>query len=76
MKFWQKIFLSVLLLFVVAFNIGMFTVMHYTYKEQLSSVKQRARGEAYFLRNSISKDFTNLEATLTLTREKKKAIYV
>lgn len=75
MKFWQKVFLSVLLLFVVALNIGMFTVMHYTYKEQLNSVKQRAKGEAYFLRNSISKDFASLESTSTLTRDKKKTIY-
>ena len=75
MKFWQKVFLSALLLFVVALNIGMFTVMHYTYKEQLNSVKQRAKGEAYFLRNSISKDFANLEATSTLTRDKKNTIY-
>lgn len=75
MKFWQKVFLSVLILFVVALNIGMFTVMHFTYKEQLSSVKQRAKGEAYFLRNSISKDFTNLEETSTLTRDKKETIY-
>lgn len=75
MKFWQKVFLSVLLIFVIAFNIGIFTVMHFTYKEQLNSVKQRARGEAYFLRNSISKDFVSLEATATLSRDKKKNIY-
>ncbi|WP_310604698.1 sensor histidine kinase [Anaerosporobacter sp.] len=75
MKFWQKVFLSVLVVFVIALNVGMFTVMHFTYKEQLNSVKQRAMGEAYFLSNSISKDFTNLEATSTLTRAKKGNIY-
>jgi two-component system, OmpR family, sensor kinase len=75
MKFWQKVFLNVLLVFIIAFNIGMFTVMHFTYKEQLNSVKQRARGEAYFLRNSFSKDFASLEETATLTRDKKKNIY-
>ncbi|WP_455718360.1 histidine kinase dimerization/phospho-acceptor domain-containing protein, partial [Anaerosporobacter sp.] len=74
-KFWQKVFLSVLLVFVIAFNIGMFTVMHFTYKEQLNSVKQRARGETYFLRNSMTKDFTSLEEVSTLTRDKKKNIY-
>ncbi|WP_167958691.1 sensor histidine kinase [Anaerosporobacter faecicola] len=75
MKFWQKVFISVLLLFVVTFNVGMFIVMHYTYQEQLNSVKQRARAEAYFLRNSISNDFTNLEATSILSKDKKQNIY-
>ena len=30
MKFWQKVFICVLLIFVLAFNIGMFIVMHFT----------------------------------------------
>lgn len=75
MKFWQKVFLSVLVVFVIAFNIGMFTVMHFTYNQQLASLKQRAKSETYFLRNSISKDFANLEETTTLTREKRKNIF-
>ena len=75
MKFWQKVFLSILVIFVIAFNIGMFLVMHYTYNQQLASLKQRAKSEAYFLRNSFSKDFASLEATTTLTRDKRKNIY-
>lgn len=75
MRFWQKVFFSVLFIFVIAFNIGIFFVMHFTYKEQLNSVKQRAANESYFLKSSISKDFASIEETKTLTRDNKVNIY-
>lgn len=75
MKFWQKVFLSVLVIFVIAFNMGIFVVMHFTYREQLNSVKQRAMGEAYFLTYSISRDFGSISSTSSLTGEKKRAVY-
>ncbi len=56
MKFWQKTFSVVLLVFVIAFNLCMFIVMHFSYKEELRSVKMKALGEVHFIASSISKD--------------------
>ena len=56
MKFWQKTFIIVLLVFVIAFNLCMLIVMHFSYKEELRNVKMKALGEVHFIASSISKD--------------------
>ena len=56
MKFWQKTFSVVLLVFAIAFNLCMLIVMHFSYKEELSSVKMKALGEVHFIVSSISQD--------------------
>ena len=56
MKFWQKTFMIVLLVFVISFNLCMLIVMHFSYKEELRSAKMKALGEVHFIASSISKD--------------------
>ncbi|MBP3886044.1 MAG: HAMP domain-containing histidine kinase [Cellulosilyticum sp.] len=61
MKFWQKTFLILLVVFVLTFSMSMVIILHFTYKEELGSTRQKAMGEAYFIMSSLSSDFSNLE---------------
>lgn len=75
MKFSQKIYLIMLVLFALIFNIGIFSVMHYSYKEEYENAKQQAAREAYFLMSSFYNDFYELDELNELTYDKIETIF-
>lgn len=58
MKFWQKAFILTLLLFVVAFDTGIFLLADYSYKSSLQNYRERSFGEHYFIASSFSTDLS------------------
>ncbi|BBF42797.1 phosphate regulon sensor protein PhoR [Lachnospiraceae bacterium KM106-2] len=62
MKFWQKTFLSVFLLFAIIFNGSMYVIIHQNYQEELKHVKERGASEQYFISTSIAQNFAELAA--------------
>ena len=58
MKFWQKAFVLTLLLFVLAFDTGIFLLADYSYKSSLQNYRERSFGEHYFIASSFSTDLS------------------
>ena len=56
MKFWQKAFVIMLIVFVTTIDLCVVVMMHFTYSEQMNSLKKKSSGEAYFISTSISDD--------------------
>lgn len=56
MKFWQKAFVLTLLLFVVAFDTGIFLLANYSYTSSLQNYRERSFAEHYFIASSFSTD--------------------
>ena len=56
MKFWQRAFLSTLLLFIICFFVSIFLVSNFSYRSSLNSERERSFGEAYFIANSLERD--------------------
>ncbi|HZK85558.1 MAG TPA: HAMP domain-containing sensor histidine kinase [Desulfosporosinus sp.] len=56
MKFWQKAFMLTFLLFVVAFDMGIFLIANYSYTFSLQNYRERSFGEHYFIASSFSTD--------------------
>ncbi len=75
MRFSQKIYLIMLVLFASIFNIGIFSVMHYSYMEEYEYTKQQAAREAYFLMLSFYNDFYELDELSDLTYDKIETIF-
>ncbi len=67
MKFWQKTFLILNTIFLIFLNVVILIVAHESYQKQLQSYEEKAAGEAYFIANSISRDFSNLEEKAALS---------
>lgn len=66
MRFWQKTFIVVLTVFIIAFNLCMVLVMHFSYNEELRNIKMRALGEVHFIVSSISNEIS-ARSTLELS---------
>lgn len=75
MRFSQKIYLIMLVLFALIFNIGMYTVMHYSYKEGYKNAKQQAASESHFVITSIYNDFHDIDELDKLSYEKIETIF-
>lgn len=75
MKFWQKAFLILLAVFVVTFNMSMVIVLHFTYQEELTSAREKAVGEAYFITSSLTSDFQNLESIENISIDSKRSAF-
>ena len=58
MKFWQKAFVLTLLLFVVAFDTGIYLIADYSYRFSLQNYRERSFGEHYFIATSFSTDLS------------------
>ena len=58
MKFWQKAFVLTFLLFVVAFDMGIFLIADYSYRFSLQNYRERSFGEHYFIASSFSTDLS------------------
>ncbi len=57
MKYWQKIFLFTLLLFLFAFNAGAFLLADAAYETALASERERAFTEHGFIADAFARDF-------------------
>lgn len=66
MRFWQKTFIVVLTVFIVAFNLCMVLVMHFSYNEELRNIKMKALGEVHFIVSSVSNEIS-ARSTLELS---------
>lgn len=75
MRFSQRIYIIMLVLFTMIFNIGIFFIMHYSYKEEYENTKQHAAREAYFLISSLNNDFNDLNKLNELTYDKIETIF-
>ena len=58
MKFWQRAYISILVLFVVCFYISIHLVSNYAYRTSLGSERERSFGEAGFIAASLSRDMS------------------
>ncbi len=63
MKFWQKIFLGTLIIFVIAFDAGAYVLTRYAYDFNLQRERSRSLSERYVIA-------TGLSASITLRNEK------
>ncbi|SFR63582.1 sensor histidine kinase [Anaeromicropila populeti] len=61
MKFWQKTFLILLLIFMICLNCGILCIAHISYSSQLKNESEKAVEGQYFVSGSIKKDFQSLE---------------
>jgi len=69
MKFWQKLFLATFALFLVAFDIGLFLIADFSYKNSIESEKNKDLGEHYFISVTLAKDVNTIQS-----REGQKAV--
>lgn len=58
MKFWQRAFFSILVLFIFCFYISIFLVSNFSYRSSLNSERERSFGEAYFIAASLKKEIS------------------
>jgi signal transduction histidine kinase len=56
MRFWQRAYFSILILFIFCFYVSIFLASNFSYRTSLSSERGRAFGEAHFIATSIEKD--------------------
>lgn len=75
MKFWQKIFVAVFLLFFVFFNGGMIAMSRMYYEANLESEKRMAQGGAFFVSESLWGEFANLDRLHVLGTDNKKRVF-
>ena len=62
MKYWQKIFLSTLLLFLAALNVGAYLVSMAAYKTSLESERERSFSEHGFISGAMNDDIEAIMA--------------
>ncbi len=62
MKYWQKIFLSTLLLFLTALNVGAYLVSMAAYKTSLESERERSFSEHGFISGAMNDDIEAITA--------------
>jgi len=69
MRFWQKIFIPVLILFLVLLNTCIYILYSITYQNNLDSEKNRTTSELYALSVALSRDFSVLNDNQMLTTD-------
>lgn len=63
MKFWQKLYLSTLALFLTVFTCAILVLVHSLYENNLNVEKEKGRQEALWLSQRLSEDFGTLKET-------------
>lgn len=56
MKYWQKIFLATLTVFLIAFNLGAFLLADASYRSSLAAERERAFTEHAFIADALERD--------------------
>lgn len=67
MKFWQKTYLILSMVFILCLNAAILLIAQQAYQKQLESYENKASGEAYFIANAMKNDFSSLEKQGELT---------
>lgn len=67
MRVWQKIYLIVLVIVAIFFNLAMYFVIQLNYKAEIKNAKERAATDQQFVSTSFYKDLSNVEMNDTLT---------
>ena len=62
MKYWQKTYVAVLLLFLFALNSGAFLMYHTALGTSVSAERERGFAEHGFIRDGLAKDITSIQA--------------
>ncbi len=62
MKYWQKIFLSTLVMFLTALNIGAYLLFNTAYRTSLNSERERGFSEHGFICSALSRDIEAIMA--------------
>jgi len=60
MKFWQKAFIGLLIVFIIAINICLYLTSKYSFSLNLERDTDRALGEYHFIVNGISESMNNI----------------
>jgi len=53
MKFWQKAFIGILVVFIISINICLFLIAQYSFSLNMKRDTDRALGEYHFITNSV-----------------------
>lgn len=69
MKFWQKVFIPVLLLFLLLLNGCIYILYRVTYNNHLQSEKNRTASEQYAVSVALSRDFLVMEGNERLSTD-------
>ena len=69
MKFWQKVFIPVLLLFLLLLNGCIYILYRVTYNNHLQSEKNRTASEQYAVSVALSRDFLVMEENERLSTD-------
>lgn len=67
MKYWHKLFIATLALFLLALNVGAFILADTTYRTSLTTERDRAFSEHRIIANAFSKDILSITARDALT---------
>ena len=60
MKFWQRAYLSVLLLFLFCFYVSIYMVSNFAYRTSMNSERERSFREAGFIAASLERDISDI----------------
>ncbi|QAA33411.1 sensor histidine kinase [Clostridium manihotivorum] len=69
MKFWTKTYFSVLLLFLLVFNISICYIMYTTYNSMIGSEKEKVLSEYSFIKQSLINDMDTLDSNGKLSND-------
>lgn len=69
MKFWAKTYFSVLILFLLVFNMSICWIMYTTHQYMLDSEKDKALGQYYFIKQALESDMESLKSNNKLSEE-------
>ena len=69
MKFWQKVFIPVLLLFLLLLNGCIYILYRVTYNNHLNSEKNRTASEQYAVSVALSRDFLVMDENERLSTD-------
>ena len=63
MRFWQKIYILTLVLFLVCLNVGLFSLAVYTHQKNVASMEATAKGEYNYIAMTFERDYNDVGKT-------------
>ncbi|MBQ8398786.1 MAG: HAMP domain-containing histidine kinase [Clostridia bacterium] len=61
-RFWQKIYIFTLLLFLICLNVGILSLAYYTYDRNAKALEEALTAEQYYIAESFERDYADLYA--------------
>ena len=62
MRFWQKTYLWTLVLFLVCLNAGIFSLVYYTYHQNVKAAEDACRAEYDYIARSFARDYADMQS--------------